>query len=142
MQSVLAKLFLSILIRSVLAIRLVRKQFWPSPEQKNRTLMVIGNFYNKGWFEAHTRPLSRSLAIEKIIVVCDEEIDIDIPGLEFWCPSHRLKRLLGRGIARLIVLFRAARAERPSVYMGYHVMPNAPLAVLAASLWGGEASIK
>ncbi len=101
---------------------------------------MIGTFYNPGWLHAHVKPLADVTHLSKIYVVCDEIVDEEISTYaEFVCPSERRRKWLGRGLARLTTLIGLAWKRKPDIYMGYHIMPNAPLALLMARVFGGKA---
>lgn len=101
-------------------------------------VFMIGAFYNSGWLQAHATPLVHSDSIDEVYIICDESIKFDIPNVSFECPSPLLARIIGRGPARIVTLLKAAYRLRPEIYMGYHIMPNSPLALLAASLFNGK----
>lgn len=100
---------------------------------------MIGTFYNPGWLVAHAAPLSVCDQVDEVLVVCDAPLPVDLPKVSFHCPSRKLVRRLGRNLARVVTLSRVAWTFRPQIYMGYHVMPNGPLALVAARLFGGKA---
>lgn len=104
-----------------------------------KRVFLVGAFYNPGWLIAHAVPLVRAHGIEEVVVICDERLDLELEGLRFRCPSDRLKRRFGRGAARVITLFHAGFHLRPEVIIGYHIMPNAPLVLLAAAILDAKA---
>jgi glycosyltransferase involved in cell wall biosynthesis len=102
-------------------------------------VFLIGAFDSAGWIQAHAGPLAYSQTVDEVLVICDEPFPLELDGVSFCCASPRMRRWLGRGGGRVAVLFREGFRLRPDVYMGYHIMPNAPLAMLAAGLFGGKA---
>ncbi len=102
-----------------------------------RRIVMIGTFYNPGWFVAHATPLSRSNFVDEIIVLSDRPVDIDIDKVSFYCPSERMISIFGRMISRFLSLISLAVKYRPQIYMGYHIMPNAPFALIGARLFSG-----
>jgi hypothetical protein len=46
-------------------------------------------------------------------------------------PPSWMTRLLGRPLSRALLLFRTAWGERPDLLMGYHIIPNSLLCLVA-----------
>ncbi len=103
------------------------------------TVVAVGTFYNKGWFDAHAVPLCCSDAIDRVIVVTDESIDVELKKLLIVTPSRAQKRF-GRMIARLLTLFAVTWRYRPALIMGYHIMPNALCSLVVARLMRTDAA--
>ncbi|MGE0480117.1 MAG: glycosyltransferase [Phycisphaerae bacterium] len=101
-------------------------------------MLVAGTFYNVNWFRAHVYPLSQTRVLKTTYVVTDAPL-FPVANVQYVCPSRRLRRLTGRNVARLLTLLYAAMRFAPDFVMGYHIMPNALLALLAARLCGGRA---
>lgn len=118
--------------------RLIGQVRGPRPERPFRVVM-IGTFYNVGWLAAHATPLARCDAVEEVLVVCDAPLGLQLSGMRYECPSAKLVSGFGRSLARVITLFRVAYQFHPQVFMGYHIMPNGPLALIMARLFGGHA---
>ncbi len=127
---------LAILVRNV-GSWLRRK----SKNDENRPFRVflIGAFDSAGWIRAHAGPLVHCRTVDEVYVICDEPFNLNLQGVTFCCVSPRVRRWVGRGGGRLWVLFNEASRLRPQIFMGYHIMPNAPLALLASGLFGGKA---
>lgn len=102
-------------------------------------VFLIGAFDSAGWLTAHAGPLVKCQTVDEVHVICDEPLNLDMDGVIFHCPDAGLRSRFGRGGARILTLLRLARDLRPEVFMGYHIMPNAPLALLAAGMFGGKA---
>jgi len=103
----------------------------------NLHLLLTGTFYNENWFRSHILPLSSASALAKIHVVTDEPL-FRVEKVAYVCPPRRAICLFGRTISRSVALLWTAARWRPDVLMGYHIMPNAILCLVAASLFGGR----
>jgi len=103
-----------------------------------QTVLLAGRFNNLGWFRAHILPLVQCPAVRKIIVVTDAPM-LENEKILYACPPGLITRLLGRIIPRLLWLTHAAIRHRPAFIVGYHIMPNAMLALVAARLIGARA---
>ncbi|MCG3128942.1 MAG: Glycosyltransferase Gtf1 [Phycisphaerae bacterium] len=101
-------------------------------------LMLTGTFNNPNWFRSHILPLAAADSIGQISVVCDRPL-MPLDKVTYICPSDRCRRLLGRSAARAWTLLRSAARLKPDLLMGYHIMPNALLCLVAARLCGGQA---
>lgn len=105
-----------------------------------RRLLMLGTFYNVGWFRAHVGPLAACRRLDEVIVLSDEPAMMPaVPGtakVMCACPPRWLKRVAGRSVARAAWLMVVAGRHRPATLMGYHIMPNALLCLVAARLFG------
>lgn len=101
-------------------------------------MLVSGTFYNVNWFRAHVFPLSQTRVLAMTYVVTDKPL-FPVARVRYVCPPRWLRRLTGRNLARLLTVLYAAVRYAPDFVMGYHIMPNALLALLAARLCGGAA---
>lgn len=108
-----------------------------SQHVNNKSLILLGTFYNLGWFRSHILPLAKSKALDEIIVICDGPL-IDAPKVLYCHPPSWL-RLLGRTPARFIWALWEAQKRKPGTWMGYHVMPNALFALVGARIFGARA---
>ncbi|MES2474702.1 MAG: glycosyltransferase family 4 protein [Verrucomicrobiota bacterium] len=127
-----------------LAIGVYRVGSWLRGKRKRPAnhpfrVFLIGNFDSVGWLSAHAGPLVKCRSVDEVYVICDEPLPLEMKDVTFHCADADLRRRFGRGGARIIVLLQLARKLRPQVYMGYHIMPNSPLALIAAGLFGGKA---
>src|SRR5512134_2460625 len=102
-----------------------------------RRILLIGTFYNTDWFVSHARPLAAS-GLDEVVVVTDEP-GVPLERVRFACPPPGWVRLLGRPLSRMMWVLWIGWRERPDVFMGYHVIPNAVLALLAGRLVGRPA---
>lgn len=101
-------------------------------------LVLVGTFYHENWIRAHLLPLVRCGAVESIDVVGAGSL----PPMERVTyhgdsqdnkPSARIRR-------RWSQLRQVVRRVRPDAVIGYHIMPNALLALMAAR-WSGARAI-
>ena len=117
-----------------LALAICRVRSWrPGPRwQPTGRILVVGTFYNPNWFLSHVRPLAQS-GLEEIIVVTDEPQG-DIERVRFACPPRWASRVLGRTVAKLVWTVVAGLRSRPDLYMGYHIIPNSVVALIAGRL--------
>ena len=108
----------------------------PRPFGQTRVLLV-GSFYNENWFRSHALPLSKATGIGRVYVVTDKPF-FAMKKIEYVSPSERLRRILGRSLARAWMVTVVAFRERPDYFMGYHIMPNALLCLVAGSWCSGQ----
>jgi glycosyltransferase involved in cell wall biosynthesis len=101
-------------------------------------ILVAGTFYNAGWFRSHIVPLSLCRQVEAIWVVSDYALET-VPKVRYAAPPQWLTRLVSRAFARLIWILCTAWRERCDVLMGYHIMPNALLCLVAGAFLGRRA---
>jgi glycosyltransferase involved in cell wall biosynthesis len=101
-------------------------------------LLVAGTFYNTGWFRSHMLPLSLCRNVEAIWVVSDSALEA-VAKVSYATPPEWLARLVSRVPARLLWILRTAWCERCDVLMGYHIMPNSLLCLVAGALLGRPA---
>lgn len=104
-----------------------------------RVVLLSGTFYNENWFRSHILPLSGSRAIERILVVTDEVL-FEVPKVTYIYPCPWMTRYLGRSLSRALLVLQIARRERPDLLMGYHIMPNSLLCLVAAAIFGLESA--
>lgn len=98
-----------------------------------RRVMLVGTFYNDAWFDAHVAPLLACDAVEHVTVVTDSALR-PMSGVAYAIPPKWLRRIVGRTIARSLVVMHAARSHRCDVLVGYHIMPNALICLIAGRL--------
>lgn len=101
-------------------------------------LLLTGTFYNENWFRSHILPLAATESLQRIYVVTDRPL-FAVDKVSYICPPGWVLRVLGRTIPRTALMLAAAWRHRPELLMGYHIMPNAILCLLAASIFGGRA---
>lgn len=100
-------------------------------------ILVIGTFYNVGWFVSHISPLSEA-GFRKIIVIADEPV-VPMKNVEYLCAPIWMQRFFTRAGAKFLIALRAAIRFRPGYVMGYHLFPGALSALLVARVAGGRA---
>lgn len=96
-------------------------------------IMLVGTFYNDAWFDAHVEPLLACDHIEHVTVVTDKALR-PMQGVSYQIPPKWLTRIIGRTPARCLFAVRAARKNRCNLLVGYHIMPNALICLVAARL--------
>ncbi len=104
----------------------------------NGRILVTGTFHNPGWYQSHLKPLTLC-GVREVILVTDGSQDA-MEGIRFVCPPRWLARLISRAGAKAVWMIGAGLRYRPDLYMGYHIMPNACLALVAGSLFGRPTS--
>ena len=135
-----ARLAIAMILVVALAAHSFRRLVRNSDLPRNNDIAIIGTFYNDGWFEAHARPLIESEEVGRLYIISDRPIQTNSPKIVFRCPGETSRRFLGRQLSRLATLLSVGWSCRPAIYMGYHIMPNAPLAVFAAALFRGKSA--
>jgi len=140
-KRIIARVALAVLVGAVLLVHIISRLifFRRTPFKTPCRVLMIGTFESPGWLLAHAGPLSACKAVSEVGIVCTTPFDIDLPKIRFYCPSRRTIDIFGRQLARIIILLKVAIAERPSIYMGYHIMPNSLYALVLARVFGGRA---
>jgi len=120
---------------STLVVCLLR----PRREGWHRTvrIAVSGTFHNPNWFRSHATPLARS-GLEEVIVVTDRP-QPPVDRVRVVCPPRWLAAIVGRAVARLAWTIVVGVRARPDLYMGYHIIPNSLIALVAARLFSRPA---
>ncbi|HXY39385.1 MAG TPA: glycosyltransferase family 4 protein [Vicinamibacteria bacterium] len=99
---------------------------------------VVGTFYNENWFISHATPLARS-GIAELLIVTDHPLG-SVERVKVLCPPAWTVRLFGRTLAKLGTLLLAGVRQHPDLYMGYHIMPCAVMALAAGRAFGRPTS--
>lgn len=130
-----------ILLSTALGLMLARLFRWmipsrgrPSIDEPQR-ILIAGSFYNDAWFDSHVAPLLAAPPISEVLVVTDQPLAAR-EGVRFCCPSARLQKRIGRIPARWLCILRHARKYQPMCLIGYHIMPNALMCLLAGRWLG------
>lgn len=141
MRRFLARTILTLIILITLGARLLGRflDLFRTDTQGPYRVAMIGTFYNVGWLVAHATPLVRCEDVDEVLVVCDEPLSLELDGLIYTCPTRAARERYGRSLARVLKLIEISYRFRPKVYIGYHIMPNGPLARIMASIFGGAA---
>ena len=103
-----------------------------------RRVAVVGTFYNGNWFLSHATPLARS-GIQELLVVTDQP-QAPVARVKVLVPSPWSVALFGRTLAKLGCLLLAGLRQKPDLYMGYHIMPCAVMALVAGRMFGRPTS--
>lgn len=111
----------------------------PTRDQSTRLRVVaVGAFHNPNWVLSHIVPLTEADTISEVRVVCSEPV-LESPGLRYDCPPPWLNRAVGPSIAKCLWFLCVVGRDRPNIVIGYHIMPNALLCLIAAGLFGCKA---
>ncbi len=108
------------------------------PAQRYK-LMVLGTFYTRNWCVSHLTPLGRAWSVESVTAVVDGPT-CSIQRVNYAHPARCIVRLAGRAVAKLLCALRCAFRDPPDLVMGYHLLPGALLALLAARAVGAKAA--
>ncbi len=100
-------------------------------------LLLAGTFYNENWFRSHVLPLTRTEGISDVYVVTDQPLS-KTDKVTYVCPPRWAQKVFGRVLTRAYMIFKCSMKYHPDILMGYHIMPNALLCLLASSLFGGR----
>lgn len=118
-------------VRSVLGLRVSR------PPAESVRILLTGTFYNENWYRSHIRPLVGADRVSEILVVTEHPL-FELSKVRYVCPPRWCARVLGRSVSRALTVLAATARYRPDLVMGYHIMPNALICLIAASLFGGR----
>lgn len=110
----------------------------PAPaRQPGGRAVVIGTFHNPGWYRSHIVPLAAS-GIREVIVVTHGSLP-QVDGIRHAAPPAWLTRLAGRTFSKLVWAIVVGRRADADVFIGYHIIPNATIALVAARVLGRAA---
>jgi glycosyltransferase involved in cell wall biosynthesis len=98
-----------------------------------RRIALVGRFDNRGWFDAHVRPLC-GLDLDEIVVIADAALPAG-PPVRF-SPPPRWLRPAGRAAGKFATLLVAAVRRNPDLFVGFHLFPGAITALIVARLAG------
>lgn len=118
----------------VTAVRPLRRRPSLSLHRPLRVL-ITGTFHNPGWLRAHAPPIAATPRVESLVVVTDAPLD-PLEKTTYACPPAWLARLFTRAPARLLQVGLSAWRHRSEVLVGYHIMPNALICLVVATLLG------
>jgi glycosyltransferase involved in cell wall biosynthesis len=106
----------------------------PRRETWHRTVRIVvcGTFHNPNWFRSHATPLARS-GLEEVIVVTDRPQPA-VDRVRVVRPPRWIAVIVGRAVARLAWTIVVGVRAKPDLYMGYHIIPNSLIALVAARL--------
>jgi L-malate glycosyltransferase len=100
-----------------------------------RRILLTGTFFAENWALNHIKPLAASAACERVLLVTTFPLP-PIDNLDAIRPPGWAIRLLGEVPARLLTFMIVAVRERPDAVGGFHILPNALLALLMARVIG------
>jgi len=118
-------------LRKWLHLKMVRRS--PGKIQ----ILVTGTFYNEGWIRGHLIPLAKAQTVGRVWVVCDR-LWFPLEKVCYVVPPSWLRRMCGRSLSRVIMVFTTAIQQTPDFLMGYHIMPNSLVCLIAASFIGAS----
>jgi glycosyltransferase involved in cell wall biosynthesis len=97
------------------------------------TVLLTAGSASENWLKNHLLPLSRSEKCHQIIFIGDEPVS-PTEKIRYLCPPHWMKLIFGRTPSRLITYFIFAFRCKPDICGGFHLIPNAVFALIAARL--------
>jgi len=123
-----------------LAVLAVVRVFGPpraSARQRSGRAVVVGTFHNPGWYRSHIVPLAASGLCEVIVVTHGALPQVD--GVTLRTPPGWLTKVSGRTVSKLIWTIVVGKRSDADLFIGYHVIPNATIALVAARVLGRAA---
>lgn len=84
-----------------------RRRWWRRnpPTTEGLTVAVVVRFYNANWCASHLAPIAQAENVRRVVAVV-EGPTVPILGVEYFTPSPLARRVLGRLLARLLLLLR------------------------------------
>ena len=123
-----------------LAVLAVVRVFGPrrrSGRQRTGRAVVVGTFHNPGWYRSHLVPLAAS-GLREVIVITHGTLP-HIDGVTQQVPPRWLTKAAGRTVSKLIWTIVIGKRADADVFIGYHIIPNATIALVAARVLGRAA---
>lgn len=127
-----SKIILFIVIGITIFVSKISKYRKSRCRKNSNKILVITTFHNVNWFISHITPLSMC-GIDELLLVCDDVIT-EIDNVTYICPSEFLKKIFSRPGAKFFLTIITAIKYRPDLIIGYHIFPNALMALFAGSL--------
>ncbi len=131
--SMLARLAVATIYLIALGVCKCRRPSMPRQDTLRR-IAVAGTFHNPGWFLSHIKPLAKSGAAEVLVVAGESLPSVD--RVRFVCPPPWISKVVGRACAKFLWTLFTGASARPDLYIGYHILPNAIIALIAGRLFG------
>jgi glycosyltransferase involved in cell wall biosynthesis len=103
-----------------------------SARRASGRVVVVGTFHNPGWYRSHIVPLARA-GVREVIVVSHGSLP-QVDGVRLEAPPRWLTMLAGRALSKLVWTIDVGRRFDADVFIGYHIIPNATIALIAARL--------
>lgn len=129
-----------VVVSCVYAAAILVTRVWRSRPRRrpgSGRAVVVGTFHNPGWYRSHLTPLAGS-GLREIVVVADSVLPA-VPGVRVDAPPRWLRRLAGRTLARFLWTLHVGRRDDADIFIGYHVIPNGTMALVAARILGRAA---
>jgi glycosyltransferase involved in cell wall biosynthesis len=104
------------------------------PRPRSGRIVVVGTFHNPGWFVSHATPLGRA-RFREVIVLSHGELPA-VSGVRVVVPPRLLTSIAGRTISKLVWSIVTGLRVDADLFMGYHLIPNSTIALLAGRLLG------
>ncbi len=98
-------------------------------------ILVVGTFYNPNWIRSHLFPLAKAENVSEVAVVSSAR-GLEYPRVVYDVPPVWMGRVFGRAAAKALWFFVAAWRRKPDFAVGYHIMPNGLLTLMASGLFG------
>jgi L-malate glycosyltransferase len=108
-----------------------------SLRQRSGRAIVVGTFHNPGWYRSHLVPLAAS-GLREVTVVTHGALP-HVDGVTQQTPPGWLTKLSGRTVSKLVWTIVIGKRSDADVFIGYHIIPNATIALVAARLLGRAA---
>ncbi len=102
-------------------------------------VLVVGTFYTRNWCISHLAPLAAARNVRRVTAIVEGPIQ-PIANVDYVQPSGWPVRLGGRAFGKFCCAIRLALKHRPDVVMGYHIVPNALIALVAARAVGAASA--
>ncbi len=122
---------------ATIVLSAVAKRLQRPPRGPIRRVVATARFDSFNWFRAHAAPLAQC-GLERAVFVADDA-RLSLPHIGLTAPPRWLSRLFGRAGAKLIWLLVAGARNGADLFVGYHIVPAALSALLAARLLGRRA---
>jgi glycosyltransferase involved in cell wall biosynthesis len=104
------------------------------PRPRSGRIVVVGTFHNPGWFISHATPLGRA-RFREVVVISHGELPA-VPGVRVVVPPKLLTSIAGRTVSKLVWSIVMGLRVDADLFMGYHLIPNSTIALLAGRLLG------
>jgi hypothetical protein len=136
-----ARILVWLIVFTVSATLKLLSKIRPTPSKIDHTrpltILLTAGSASENWLKNHIGPLSQSEHCQKVILINDQPIS-PTEKIESVCPSRLLRTLFGRTPSRLITYFLTATRCRPDICGGFHLIPNAMLALITSHWIGAE----
>ena len=100
-----------------------------------KRILLSGTFFSENWVLNHLKPLAASAQCERVLLVTTFPVP-SLANVEAISPPLWAIRAFGEVPARLLTFVLVAFRQRPDAVGGFHILPNALVALLIARLIG------